>query len=120
MARLEALVAWVFVSLGIVLLGGSILVVPANAFADAGDDCATQCGDDPMCTQSCCDKACDFNPACSKQCFAQVTCRLGNPYCVWGTQALCEGRPNDCQGTLWDCQCLWDDTKTRQCNCQAP
>ncbi len=46
MARLEALAAWFFNCLGIVLLAASILVVPANAFADGGSGCADSCSTD--------------------------------------------------------------------------
>ncbi len=61
MARLEAQAAWLFSCLGIVLLAASILVVPATAFAEAGDDCVAKCVDDPdppSCTYACCETAC--------------------------------------------------------------
>src|SRR5436190_913790 len=49
MARLEGVGAWFFTSLGAVLLGLSILVVPSNAFADPpfpppeGTSCENYC-----------------------------------------------------------------------------
>jgi hypothetical protein len=88
MARLEALAAWFFSCLGIVLLGVSILVVPANAFADAGSDCinlcTVECGADKNCYNSCvggcCATACSGDPVCGEQC-CNAAC-MGDPTCM--------------------------------------
>jgi hypothetical protein len=78
MARLEAVAAWFFNCLGVTLLGVSVLVVPANAFADAGgcevcipgsegyDQCVADCcngssggcNGDPTCVSECCTRKC--------------------------------------------------------------
>lgn len=123
MGRLEAMAAWFFSGLGIVLLAGSILVVPAKAFADAGDDCWEMCAEDPdpACTQYCCENACGADETCIAECTAQVVCAVGTvPYCkVWGTKILCEAYPNDCQGSLAQCQCLWKEKDTIKCRCRV-
>jgi hypothetical protein len=77
MSRLFAFASWFFTCLGITLLGVSILVVPAEAFADAGSNCYSQCngltgsaydGCIAGCCQSQCGgvtgSACYYNCAC--------------------------------------------------------
>ena len=110
MARLEAAMAWFFSCLGVVLLGGSILVVPANAFADTGTpDCATQCGTDTSCMQTCCQNACNGDQTCYNNCMAQLPkCSGGSASCskLCGVNAIRDG----CVGTC--------DTQARVCyNC---
>lgn len=77
MARLKAQLAWFFSSLGVVLLGVSILVVPSNAFADpsfppgAGISCEDHCG--AYCLGNPSDPDCANNGApCIAHCCAAV------------------------------------------------
>ena len=88
MNRLEATASWLFTCLGIALAAVSILVVPANAFADpgtvcgadcsAGDAtfygncCATECADDPDCIAGCCGATCGADQDCYNACVAQA------------------------------------------------
>lgn len=127
MARLEALAAWFFSCLGIVLLGVSILVVPANAFADAGSDCinlcTVECGADKNCYNSCvggcCATACSGDPVCGEQC-CNAAC-MGDPTCLNACLAaqggICNGPPvNDCSQGM---QCFYSVDKQEcvgQCN----
>ncbi len=86
MARLQAWAAWFFSCLGIVLLGGSILVVPTNAFADAGGDCASICKElyDPgttdyyQCLGGCCGYTCSGDGTCESDCCASACGGNGN------------------------------------------
>jgi hypothetical protein len=73
MCGLERLAAWFFSSLGVVLALASILVVPADAFADGGtygEECYEQCygSEDPECTQYCCEEKCGGNDTCLNEC----------------------------------------------------
>jgi hypothetical protein len=143
MGRLEAAAAWFFTNLGILLLVASILVVPDNLFADSGSDCVTSCQSNPYyynciaaccqskclppgaepCTNDCCKSACGTDVNCFTNCstFA-IGCENGLDYCKgFGTQALCETKPNDCWMTLKDCQCLWNNNDTApKCKCRVP
>lgn len=79
MTKLEAMAAWFFTSLGMVLLATSILLVPANAFADAGSECSstcsTQCGTDTTCYDTCVAQCCSDDPTCcSEACGGDQTC----------------------------------------------
>lgn len=137
MFRLEAVAAWLFTCLGITLLGISVMVVPAKAFADAGSDCQTKCGSDTTClgnccfgscgtdytcTYNCCQSACSNDSKCIEACGNQANCAncsLGNSYCFGGDKAMCESNPpitRLCWCKLSDCWCVWSGTK---CFCSA-
>lgn len=72
MKRVEAAAAWFFTCLGITLLAVGILVIPAEVFADSGDDCVAQCGDDESCMLTCCQTACSGDPACVVTCMQKA------------------------------------------------
>ena len=107
MARLEAAMAWFFSSLGVVLLGCSILVVPADAFADTGSpDCATQCSTDldpTTCMNTCCTNLCNGDQTCYSNCMAQLggcpgdSCENGsNCFVQWSSQGSCDNAKTYC------------------------
>jgi len=94
MVRLETVASWFFTCLGVTLLGVSILVVPASAFADGGGGdssctdacrlpypdpspeqydcfrvcCGGECGSDSACYTSCCQAACGNDTNCLTAC----------------------------------------------------
>jgi hypothetical protein len=111
MARLEAWAAWFFSCLGTVLLGVSVLVVPADAFADGGScsyyDCYMKCSGNQACIDTCAVECCaDFCEGKGEEC--------------WGTccSSACGGSGNSCydncvaQGKS-DCT---DKSKCTPCN----
>src|SRR5205814_2034988 len=74
---------------------GSILVVPANAFADAGSDCSASCGADFGCIAGCCLSACPDDPDCGGNCCA-VACNGDQAcldMCMQQQVKKCEGDP---------------------------
>lgn len=89
MARIERMAAWFLSCLGAVLLGGSILVVPATAFADAGSDCYDQCGLNTECLGICCYDACAGDPTCIENCCADA---CGGGSC----ETACIGQKKNC------------------------
>src|SRR5262249_9459124 len=78
MCRLNAMASWLFTCLGITLLGVSILVVPADVFADAGDNCYAGCStmypsggpSYNSCVASCCGSNCGSDSTCYNNCVA--------------------------------------------------
>jgi hypothetical protein len=114
MTGTEKIGAWFFSCLGIVMVAFGILVVPANALADAGSDCTYSCGvnytpgttdyykclggccndacyGDPTCASNCCNSACGSDPSCSATCYNTFNCATLNPACaVFKTQITCE------------------------------
>jgi hypothetical protein len=93
MARLEGMAAWFCNCLGIALVVASILVVPANAFANAG--CGVKCGSDPTCLAGCCSDQCSGDPDCEVSCC--VSNCGGDPTC----EASCEAQAKPCKGVLY-------------------
>jgi hypothetical protein len=94
-----------------------------------GQCCGTTCNGDNTCMQTCCTSACGTNSTCIQNCDAAaggvvggVDCQLGLPYCKgFGTQALCEANPRDCQGSIQQCWCAWfPDAKLYPCQCTIP
>src|SRR5437879_678654 len=108
--KLQALASWVFVCFGITMIGVSILVVPANAFADEYDPCRDACCEaakaaggecDTMknksymdCLGECfdCVNNCGSNEACKAACAQQQT-----PGCLSASPSPCD---NGCATTL--------------------
>lgn len=95
MSRLEVVGSWFCTCLGMVLLGLSILVIPGNAFADAGGDCYNSCLGDPGCTAVCCATACPNQPTCHADC-CEGACG-GNDTCL--DMCLAAG-PISCQAKV--------------------
>lgn len=95
MRRLEALTAWFCMCLGITLLGVSILVAPAKAFAEdpyqsCGDACCSACfGSDP------CDGTSSCYLSCDSTCFACVGNCNGDSGCI----ASCIAGTGGCSGS---------------------
>src|SRR5438552_1668822 len=104
MNRLETLASWLFTCLGIVLTAVSVLVVPANAFADPGSECAAACSStDPACFGDCCATLCDGDAMCIAECCAN--CTDWDVDCVSQAQTLgCAG--DDCDTPLAKCSAL--------------
>ena len=91
MRRVEAVTAWTFTSLGVALLGLSILVVPSRAFGYTSECtpcpgsidpvgcsikcCQTNCGN-PTCMDQCCKDACGGDTDCYQN------CQAGKQVCV--------------------------------------
>jgi hypothetical protein len=89
MAKLDALLAWFFTSLGYALVGFAILIVPADAFAAYNGECVncqnsstpSQCAsdwcstfkDDLAARCQCCNNACGDDAECLKRC-AEEAC----------------------------------------------
>jgi hypothetical protein len=140
MARLESMANWFFVCLGIVLLGAGILVVPSNAFADAGGDCITsnKCSGETgfllgACVGSCCagssdsqccTEACTINgvldKSCADECAAFVTCNSTDPNCAGNfAPCTCPDSPRIwCPSMQRDCGCKWLPVSgTEKCVC---
>jgi hypothetical protein len=134
MARLEAWAAWLFSCLGIVMVGVSILVVPADAFADAGsacaDKCDTECGSDTACYNACIEKCC-VETYCWEGPFGDIICSsLELEECMAQKKDVCNGPPvNDCSNngkgcfyhaTNMECtgDCYKDLIPCRACVCQ--
>jgi hypothetical protein len=110
MAKLDALLAWFFTSLGIALVGFAILIVPTDAFASdytglcdfcanaadpaacAADCCKNKAGcGNTECSNECCLKACGGDAACQAKCCQAVcgsdtdclsSCNAVGPACV--------------------------------------
>lgn len=112
MSRLEAVAAWCLSCLGAVLLGGSIVSVPQNAFADAGGDCynkcTAECGPELQCFYDCagicCGQACEGEETCSNECCGSAC--PGDPSCAEECTALAtatviclkySGDPDECK-----------------------
>jgi hypothetical protein len=134
MARLESTANWFFVCLGIVMLGAGILVVPSNAFADAGGDCITSEGCTGLsgtalgsCVGTCCAGSSDSNcckEACTIQteggpvvdsncysaCLSSYNCHSDDADCKnFDTLAKCNPDlevSNRC-GIVRSCGCIW-------------
>jgi hypothetical protein len=105
--RAVAVPGWLFTSLGLTLLGASILMVPGNAFADYTGQCTalngTICPNDPTCPKKaneccgnfcgnlscisqCCQDACGGKDGASKACYDACTAAVcpGNTACISG------------------------------------
>ena len=96
MSRLESVVSWFLTTLGLLLVGGSIFVVPANALGDAGSDCYDKCfgecgpettcfnecvasccagtcnEETEECDETCCETGCQSDPTCTEECQANL------------------------------------------------
>ena len=142
MTRIEAMAAWFFTSLGIALLAASIVVVPADAFADGGGDCASacssQCGSDEecfnicvgqccaascsgegACQQECCEIACDFDGDCWNVCMMQSKMCAGVFKCLPSCTTL-PGSPPRCSNVKALCSYIpnpFDEEKCKDCRC---
>lgn len=125
MKRLENAAAVFFIALGMTMLGSSILVVPADAFAQyanqcefcrkecpgancngcAGTCCLNYCQNDDVCWAQCCQHACNNDPDCLAQCKKAnaVPCSLGG--CEFGEKCN-EYKCRILGGTLPDCVCV--------------
>ncbi len=96
MSRLESLASWFFTCLAITLLGGSILVVPQQAFADGYSDCAAAC-----CTACFGGDTCDTFSSCyldcTSPCFDCVTACKGDKSCEAACAAQKKACPQGCE-----------------------
>src|SRR5947209_3182728 len=109
MTRLEAVAAWFFSCLGVALLGASVLVVPATAFADAGSYECSACniytpGTQQYidCMTNCCNSACQGDPSCVGSC-----CK---DYCGSDTNCL-----SACTGLAFAKSCPYPDPSKNTC-----
>ncbi len=120
MSRFIAFNSWFFTCLGITLLGVSILVVPADAFADAGSSCYSICNQPPYnandaaynaCVGSmCCPSECGGSGnSCFNSCVGEA-CQLkyandpnGLSTCC---QTVCGSNTNDCYNNCLVAQCI--------------
>ena len=123
MARIQAFTAWLCSSLGAVLLAASILVVPANAFADLSS-CESACSGDPLCIGGCVStycaesSSCEYS-SCSLACGADPTCLA---ICLGGACAQDCGSGGDpsCLGNCCLADCGADNPAcTTPCTQQA-
>jgi hypothetical protein len=137
MKRLETVTGYFFSSLAFVLAGISILVVPADAFADYSGECSLCYPDsDPYsctinccldfcteegCGSKCCTDGCGSDQTCIDACLAAQAkaCYRGNKYCEAYGVNDCETDPRDCYYKVTDCRCTWFGTVTG-CKCQEP
>ncbi len=104
MRKVEALSAWLFFCLGLVLLGLSILAVPQNAFAQSGGDCST------VCCNSCYPSgSCNMSSACYTDCYAVcdqcVTECQGNQSCINACYATA-GDDVNCMNNCMTINCM--------------
>jgi hypothetical protein len=141
MTQRERTAGWLLSCLGVVLIAAGILVVPSNAFADAGTYCKGQCNGLSgsalaNCLGACCnygcpgDQTCDTN-CCKYGCGSDTTC-LATCTSYWGTYSSCPPPlnsntcpsapnktmclPTTCSTKTRTCKCIWDDVAST-CNC---
>ena len=134
MSRLSAVGSWFFTCLGITLLAVSILVVPADVFADAGSDCWTGCNNQTVypydtCVAKCCATRCGPDTTCYNNCVAGG-CQLQYSTNPTGWDGCCEnacGSDQDCLANCADIKklCITRNPKTDcsladQIKCSGP
>lgn len=102
MKRVESLTAWFCSTLGVTLLGVTVLIVPEQVFADANSDCSAACCTGCFGTGTCntlascwtnCQGTCT---ACEYMCGSNATCKA---------QCLTNARATNCPSdALGDCE----------------
>ncbi|MBI2805191.1 MAG: hypothetical protein HYX68_09465 [Planctomycetes bacterium] len=132
MKRLETVTGYFFACLGFVLAGVSILVVPADAFADYTEQCkicqgnpdpeacsitccGTSCGNDGVCWTACCKDACGGDTTCENNCKAAAPSCKSHSVCNSGCGAR---TPGSCASIVLElCSETSDPTPCSLCGC---
>jgi len=139
MNNLEKAPSWFLSCLGVVLIGAAILVVPANAFANAGsyciglNNCTGMSGSGaplgycvgPCCATygdpNCCSEACGSDSACLAACISLQPCDIGcdtggcDSYTPPNCPAQSTGCNQDAKNTCAGCLCT--ARKGSDCGC---